>query len=291
MIGEATSFRFAPSPTGRLHLGHAYSALLNEALARRSGGHLLLRIEDIDPARTREEHVEAIHDDLAWLGLTFDAKVRRQSAHLDDYAGAAGKLGSLLYPCLCSRAEIARDAAALAARRGREVARDPDGTPIYPGTCRMRPAVEIARRMADGVRPAFRLDLAAALHRAPHARSWTRFDADFATTDVAARPERWGDVVLVRRDTPTSYHLSVVVDDAIQGISHVVRGRDLEAATDLHRLLQALLGLPSPRYHHHELVRDDAGQKLAKSAGSAALADLRAAGESPGAVRARLGFA
>ena len=284
------AFRFAPSPNGRLHLGHAYSALLNEALAREVGGRLLLRIEDIDPGRSREEHVAAIHEDLAWLGIAFETPVRRQSAHLADYAAAAGRLGRLLYPCLCSRTEIARDAAALAALHGRETARDPDGAPRYPGTCRGRTAAEIAARIADGSRPALRLDMAAALARVTGPLHWTRFGADLVDQEIEARPERWGDVVLVRRDTPTSYHLSVVVDDAIQGISHIVRGRDLEAATDLHRLLQALLALPRPRYHHHDLVLDEAGDKLAKSVGSPALADLRAAGESAGTIRARLGF-
>lgn len=281
-------FRFAPSPNGRLHLGHAYSALLNEALARECGGRLLLRIEDIDPGRTREEHVAAIFADLGWLGIVWDEPVRRQSAHLGDYAEAAGALRGrgLLYPCTCSRAEIARDAAALAAREGREVARDPDGAPLYPGTCRRGIPVE----SDAGRSPAWRLDIAAARRTLPELLTWTRFGRDVPDGCVLSRPESWGDPVLVRRDTPTSYHLSVVVDDALQGVTHVVRGRDLEAATDLHRLLQALLGLPSPRYHHHPLLVDEAGAKLAKSMGSPALAELRKAGETAESIRSRLGF-
>ena len=276
-------FRFAPSPNGRLHLGHAYCALLNQRFAREIGGHLLLRIEDIDPGRTREDHVEAIARDLAWLGLAWDGPVRRQSRHLPDYAVAADGLArrGLLYPCFCTRSEIARGAAAC----------DPDGAPLYPGTCRTLSEAERAARLAAGRRPALRLAMDRARREAPDRLAWTRFDARFASESVEASPERWGDAVLVRRDTPTSYHLAVVVDDALQGVSHVVRGRDLEAATDLHRLLQALLDLPTPLYHHHALVLDAAGAKLAKSAGSPALADLRARGESAAAIRARLGFA
>ncbi|HMO30995.1 tRNA glutamyl-Q(34) synthetase GluQRS [Enterovirga sp.] len=282
------TFRFAPSPNGRLHLGHAYSALLNERFARGAGGRLLLRIEDIDPGRTREEHVRAICEDLAWLGLAWEKPVRRQSRHLADYAAAAERLrgGGLLYPCFCSRAEVARNAA----RLGAAAPRDPDGAFLYPGTCRALSREEAATRIAAGERAAWRLDMARARLAAPAPLSWRRFGLDFGEEEVRARPEGWGDAVLVRRDTPTSYHLSVVVDDALQGITHVVRGRDLEAATDLHRLLQALLGLPRPLYHHHALVRDEAGAKLAKSAGSASLADLREAGETAESIRLRLGF-
>lgn len=275
-------FRFAPSPNGRLHLGHAFSALLNEKLARGMGGRLLLRIEDIDRGRTREEHVQAIVEDLAWLGFTYERPVRRQSAHMVEYAAAAARLRDqgLLYPCFCSRSEIARAASGLC---------DPDGAPLYPGTCRDLRRRDQDERLAGGRRPSFRLDMRRACLDAPRL-FWTRFDPAFRCDEIVARPERWGDPVVVRRDTPTSYHLAVVLDDAIQGVSHVVRGRDLEAATDLHRLLQALLELPSPFYHHHTLVLDAAGEKLAKSTGSPALADLRAAGETPASVRARLGF-
>ena len=310
------TFRFAPSPTGRLHLGHAYSALLNEAAAKTCGGRLLLRIEDIDAARSRPEHVEGIVRDLAWLGIAFDGPVRRQSEHMADYEAAASALEArgLLYPCFCTRTEIARDAAALAVRRG-EVPRDPDGAPHYPGTCRGLSRDGIERWIAEGRRPAMRLDIARAIEEAPEL-SWERFTlpdphaeviaggeprstrdgASFeaslreAPRDEEVRLDRWSDPVLVRRDTPTSYHLAVVVDDALQGVTHVVRGRDLEAATGIHRLLQALFGLPSPLYHHHGLILGEGGEKLAKSAGSPALADLRRSGETPSSVRRGLGF-
>lgn len=282
------TFRFAPSPNGRLHLGHAYSALLNERFARTAGGRLLLRIEDIDRGRTREEHVRAICEDLAWLGLAWEKPVRRQSRHFADYAAAAERLrgGGLLYACFCSRAEVARNAA----RQGAAAPRDPDGAFLYPGTCRALSREEAAARIAAGERPAWRLDAGRARAAVPAALSWRRFGLDFGQEEVSARPESWGDSILVRRDTPTSYHLSVVVDDALQGVTHVVRGRDLEAATDLHRLLQALLGLPVPLYHHHALVLDETGAKLAKSAGSAPLAGLRKAGETAASIRLRLGF-
>lgn len=282
-------FRFAPSPNGRLHLGHAYSALLNDALARARGGRVLLRIEDIDPGRTREDYVTAIREDLAWLGLVWEEPVRRQSEHMADYAAAAVRLeaADLLYSCFCSRGDITKAAEAV----GGEPERDPDGAPLYPGTCRHLSQGDVAARIASGRRPALRLDMARAVAAAPKALFWTRFGPDFADSSVEAHPERWGDPVIIRRDTPTSYHLSVVVDDALQGVTHVVRGRDLEAATGLHRLLQVLLGLPCPRYHHHDLLIDESGAKLAKSAGSRSLADLREAGESAAAIRARLGFA
>ena len=298
-MSQAT-FRFAPSPTGRLHLGHAYSALLNEAAARACGGRLLLRIEDIDPARSRPEHVEGIFRDLAWLGIGFDGPVRRQSDHMADYEAASSALESrgLLYSCFCTRTEIARDAAVLAARQGGAIPRDPDGAPHYPGTCRGLSADEIAARVAEGRRPAMRLDLAKALAEEP-GLAWERFDLPHlhhpevprrGALDEALHLERWSDPVLVRRDTPTSYHLAVVVDDALQGVTHVVRGQDHEAATDIHRLLQVLLGLPSPLYHHHGLILGEGGEKLAKSAGSPALADLRESGETPASIRRRLGF-
>ncbi|WP_246696598.1 tRNA glutamyl-Q(34) synthetase GluQRS [Methylobacterium planeticum] len=280
--------RFAPSPNGRLHRGHAYSALLNAAIARRLGGRLLLRIEDIDPVRSRPALVAAITHDLAWLGLRFDGPVRRQSEHLPAYRAALADLAArgLAYPCFCSRSAIAT--AALAA--GDPVPRDPDGTPLYPGTCRTLPAPEIAARRSAGAPHTWRLDIARAL-AASGSLAYGAFDCEGQEWEVPADPARWGDAVIARRDVPTSYHLAVVHDDAAQGITHVVRGQDLEAATDLHRLLQRLLGLPTPRYHHHALIRDPAGEKLAKSRGSQSLQDLRDAGVTPGAVRAGLGFA
>lgn len=270
--------RFAPSPNGRLHLGHAFSALQNEAAARRLGGQLLLRIEDIDPTRCTPEFEAAIHEDLGWLGIAFAPQVRRQSEHMKDYHAALDQLGGmgLLYPCSCSRSAIK-----LAA--GAAPLRNPDGALVYPATCRDKPA----RR--DAV--ATRLDMARAMVKLGRELCYTRFWPDGRSEQVVAHPERWGDVVLARKETPTSYHLSVVVDDALQGVSHVVRGQDLEAQTDIHVVLQALLGLPTPAYQFHPLVLDDDDEKLAKSRGSRALADMRAAGETAAAIRARLGFA
>ena len=284
--------RFAPSPNGRLHLGHAFSALTNARIAERLGGRLMLRIEDIDLGRTRPEFVQGILDDLAWLGLTFDGPVRRQSEHFSEYAGARDALAArkLLYPCFCSRGRMA---AAIAEREtaGERVARDPDGAPLYPGTCRALSGDEILARIQAGEPHTWRLDGAAALAEVTVPLVIRRFAPDGSQDTVPADPARWGDAVIARRDVPTSYHLAVVWDDAEQGISHVVRGQDLAAATDLHVLLQHLLGLPSPAYHHHGLIRDRGGDKLAKSKGSESLADLRSSGVTPDAVRAMLGFA
>lgn len=280
-------FRFAPSPNGRLHLGHAFSALENERLARALGGRLLLRIEDIDTTRCRPEHEAAIRDDLAWLGVPFETEVWRQSERFAVYEAAADRLRArgLLYPCACTRAEIAGAIAEREARTGRPHPRDPDGAPLYPGTCR---ALRSSDVLAEGRPIAWRLDMARALAEAPGPHAYSRFDETGATTRVPADPARWGDAVIVRKEIATSYHLSVVVDDAAQGVTHVVRGRDLEAATDLHVLLQRLLDLPSPLTHHHALLRDDGGEKLAKSAGAPPLADLRAQGITPAQLRARL---
>jgi glutamyl-Q tRNA(Asp) synthetase len=271
-------FRFAPSPNGQLHLGHAFSALQNEAEARRLGGLLLLRIEDIDPTRCRPEFEEAIHEDMRWLGIAFAPEVRRQSDHMADYRAALDTLSGmgLIYHCTCSRSMIK-------AAVGEAPLRNPDGALVYPGTCRDRPA----RR--DAV--AMRLDMDKAVAKVGRKLGYTRFWPDGRTEEIEAMPLRWGDVVLARKETPTSYHLSVIVDDALQGVSHVVRGQDLEAQTDIHVLLQALLGLPTPVYQFHALIKDDHDEKLAKSRGSRALADIRAEGESAPSVRQRLGFA
>jgi glutamyl-Q tRNA(Asp) synthetase len=290
-------FRFAPSPNGRLHLGHAGSALLNERLAAACGGRLLLRIEDIDQGRCRPAYEAAIHDDLAWLGLVFETPVRRQSDHWDTYrrAATALKRKGLLYPCFCSRREVG-EAVSRHEAEGRAWPRDPDGTPLYPGTCRHRShrshrsQQEVESRLAAGEAPAWRLDMAAALAAVPGPFRYRRFDPGGGEGPVEAHPGRWGDAVVVRKDVPASYHLAVVVDDAIQGVSHVVRGRDLEAATDLHVLLQRILGLPSPLYHHHALILDPMGGKLSKSRGSEALSDLRARGVRPEEIRRHLGF-
>ncbi len=280
-------FRFAPSPNGRLHLGHAYSALLNAEFARRWAGRFLLRIEDIDLTRCRPEFEEGVYEDLAWLGLQWERPVLRQSEHFADYQSAFGRLRGLAYPCFCSRRDIAQ---AVAERTGEFWAHDPDGAPLYPGTCRSLGTSEAEARMAEGAPHAWRLAMDRALAAAPGPHAYGRFDLDGRVRSVEARPERWGDAVIVRKETPTSYHLSVVVDDARQGVTHVVRGTDLEAATDLHVLLQRLLGLPTPLYHHHALILDPGGDKLAKSARSEALADLRARGITAEEIRGRLGF-
>ena len=252
--------RFAPSPTGRLHLGHAYSALKAFDLARAAGGRFLLRIEDIDGTRSRAEHVEAILADLAWLGLSWEGPVF-QSARLDLYAAALERLKArgLVYPCLCTRAEIA--AASLSAPHGME--------PVYPGTCRGLAAPDLSRPHC------WRLDVAKALEATNVALRWHDAAAGWVLADPAAQ----GDVILARKDAPASYHLAVTVDDAAQGVTDVVRGADLFAATDVHRLLQALLGLPIPAYHHHKLLTGPDGARLAKRNGAPTLEALRLAGE------------
>ena len=259
--------RFAPSPTGRLHLGHAWSAIQAHDLARERGGRFLLRIEDIDGTRSRPEHVRAILDDLAWLGLDWDGAVTFQSQRLDLYQAALDRLkaAALVYPCFCTRAEIAREiAAAGSAPHG------PDG-PTYPGTCRALGEDERAARIAEP--HAWRLDMAKAIATAGPLE-WHDELAGLQVADPAA----FGDVVLARKDAPSSYHLAVTVDDAAQGVSHVVRGRDLFAATHIHRLLQALLGLPTPIYRHHALLTDANGNRLAKRNGAPTLESLRFAG-------------
>lgn len=286
-------FRFAPSPNGRLHLGHALSALSNEALARQFGGRLLLRIEDIDLTRCRPKFADCLMEDLAWLGIAFEPEMRRQSQHFDDYERALAALQQrgLIYPCFCSRQDIRAEVAARQAETGQVWPRDPDDAPLYPGRCRGLDPGEAARRIAAGEAHVLRLDMARAIAAVGPGLSYSVFDSGRARHDVVVAAERWGDVVLARKDVPTSYHLSVVVDDALQGVTHVVRGRDLEAATDIHVVLQRLLGLPTPLYHFHRLLLDDDGRKLAKSRQSESLAELRAAGTSAEAVRRQLGFA
>ncbi|ODT74585.1 MAG: tRNA glutamyl-Q(34) synthetase GluQRS [Pelagibacterium sp. SCN 64-44] len=275
--------RFAPSPNGHLHLGHALSALVTWDAAARLGGTALLRIEDIDRKRCKPEFTAAILEDLHWLGLSWPQPVLIQSDRFDLYAEAANRLRDmdLLYPCFCTRTEIA------AASPGT----DPDGAPLYPGTCRHLSNAERIARLQRGDPVQFRLDGQAALARTGPL-SFTVIGPTILDRPQIryARPERWGDVVLQRKDLPTSYHLSVVVDDAAQTITHVTRGRDLEAATDIHVLLQMLLGLPSPYYHFHRLMRDQAGEKLSKSRQSPSLRDLRAQGWTPDDVRRAGGF-
>ncbi|MXP63466.1 tRNA glutamyl-Q(34) synthetase GluQRS [Roseomonas sp. M0104] len=270
--------RFAPSPTGRLHLGHAHSALLGWRAARAAGGRFLLRLEDIDPARCRPEYAAGIVQDLAWLGLDWDGPVRVQSEHLPEYRAALNRLEGmgLLYPCFCTRADIAREVAAIG-----HAPHGPDGL-LYPGTCRRLSAAERAERLARGEAYALRLDMGAALRRAPTPLSFL----ELGEGRIRCDPARFGDVVLARKDTPASYHLCVTHDDALQGVTLVTRAEDLRPATDLHRLLQALLRWPAPRYRHHRLLLGPDGRRLSKRDKAPTLAALREAGRSPAEVRA-----
>ena len=284
-------FRFAPSPNGYLHLGHAYSALLNADLARESGGRLLLRVEDIDATRCKPEFEAAIDEDLAWLGLVWERPVRRQSEHLTEYRAALDRLVAqgLVYPAFESRSEIA----GLVARKDAAVPwpRDPDGVPLYPGTARTLSVGERERLLQSGAPYALRLDMAVACARVGEMNWIERGEGPQGETGtVAADPAAWGDVIVARKETPTSYHLAVVVDDALQGVTEVVRGQDLFWSTSVHRLLQELLGLPQPAYRHHRLVRDGQGAKLSKSTLATGLRELRAAGVTPMEVRRRLGL-
>jgi glutamyl-Q tRNA(Asp) synthetase len=288
---EQPVFRFAPSPNGHLHLGHAYSALFTFNRARQAGGRFLLRIEDIDIGRCREEYVAQILDDLAWLGLSWEEPVRRQSRHMDDYRAALARLDALgvLYPCFATRQEI-RDAVAA----GHPA--DPDGSPLYPGLSKALDPAERAARLAAGVPHALRLDtaralaVAASIHAGPATFDERGSGPSGETGRLVIEPAIWGDVIVARKDIGTSYHLSVVVDDAIQGVTHVTRGQDLFHATHVHRLLQVLLGLPAPAYEHHELVRDDTGRRLSKSARDRSLLGLRAEGATPADIRRLVGI-
>jgi glutamyl-Q tRNA(Asp) synthetase len=272
------TYRFAPSPNGELHLGHAFSALFAFHAAKRAGGTFLLRVEDIDTTRCRDRFADLIFNDLAWLGLQWPKPVRFQSRHLADYAQAQSRLESegLLYPCFCTRKIIA------ASSTGRL---DPDGGPLYPGSCRALDPRARAGRMAAGEPFHLRLDMARAVRSAPGL-----FFTDLGIGDVPADPQKWGDVILARKDIGTSYHIAVVIDDALQEVTHVTRGRDLFEATHIHRLLQALLGLPVPLYHHHPLINDALGRKLSKSAGDRSLRALREEGISPADIRRALAF-
>jgi glutamyl-Q tRNA(Asp) synthetase len=277
--------RFAPSPTGPLHLGHAFSALTAWDRARVAGGTFLLRIEDLDPARCRPDYEAAIYDDLGWLGLDWPRPVWRQSGRLAAYQAALDRLAGLglTYPCACTRRDIA---AALAAPQ--EGAAGPDG-PVYPGTCRGRPMA------TAGPGEAIRLDLTAALHRLgwPAARFTETGPGRAGEIRLPAADLRaaTGDIVIGRKDTGSAaYHLAVVVDDAAQGVTEVVRGEDLFAATGVQRVLQGLLGLPEPAYHHHRLIRDAEGKRLAKRDDARALAVYRAEGVTPAGLRSLLGL-
>jgi glutamyl-Q tRNA(Asp) synthetase len=270
--------RFAPSPTGLLHLGHAFAAFNAWRRARDAGGRFLLRLEDIDPTRCRPEFAAAVEADLAWLGLQWDGKVRVQSQHLVAYQAVLDGLveRELVYPCFCTRSDVLREVAASAG-----APHAPDGAPLYPGTCRRRSAGERAERMAAGERFALRLDMAAALRR----DLWYEEEGEGR---IRCHPEAFGDVVLARKDAPASYHLCVTHDDAVQGVSVVTRGEDLRPSTDLHRLIQALMGWPAPVYAHHRLLVDAAGRRLAKRDGAMTLRAMREGGISPEAVLARL---
>jgi len=273
--------RFAPSPTGLLHRGHAFAALFAADAARRGGGRFLLRIEDIDSGRCRPHFVAAIREDLAWLGLAWDEPVRLQSQHMDTYRAALDRLAArgVLYPCFCTRRDIATEIA-----RAGAAPQGPDG-PLYPGTCRGLADDERARRLARGDAHALRLDVTKAI-ALTGPLDWE----DLSAGRVPADPAALGDVVLGRKDMPASYHLAVTVDDALQGVTLVTRGMDLFQATHVHRLLQALLGLTVPRWHHHGLLAGPDGERLAKRSGAPSLASLRAAGEDPARLRRDLGF-
>ncbi|WP_417459807.1 tRNA glutamyl-Q(34) synthetase GluQRS [Kordiimonas sp.] len=272
--------RFAPSPTGRLHKGHAYSALMAYRYAKTRGGRFLLRIEDIDTTRCKPEFTDGIFEDLKWLGLTWEEPVRQQSQHFDDYQVALQELKAkgLAYPCFCTRkdieAEITKSASA---------PHGPDG-PIYPGICRHLSGAERTAKTAAGTPHAWRLDLAAALKLIGEPLEWL----DEVKGVIRATPEELGDVVLARKDTPTSYHLSVVVDDALQSITHIIRGEDLFHATHIHVVLQRLFGYPTPVYLHHGLMLDEGGQRFAKRNKSVTLESLRTAGVDPTALMAAL---
>ncbi len=289
-------FRFAPSPNGRLHLGHAYSALFAERAARDAGGDLLLRIEDIDQTRTRPEFVDGILEDMDWLGIRFAGGGRRQSDHFGDYGDALARLEAmgLLYPCPATRKQIEADIAARP--NSADWPRDPDGAPLYPGTWRDRDPGEYTALRGSGQPVATRLDMAKALAELdrcgapPLSFCETGVGPGGETGRVVLDPAIWGDVVLARKDTPASYHLSVVADDADQGITHVTRGQDLFYATIIHRLLQVLLKLAEPTYCHHQLIRAGDTRKLSKSAGDTSLESLRNSGVNAATIRHNLGF-
>jgi glutamyl-Q tRNA(Asp) synthetase len=283
--------RFAPSPNGHLHLGHAYSALLNYDMARELGGRLLLRVEDIDAARCSPGYEAAIREDLGWLGVSWQQPVRRQSEHFDDYEAALAKLDAqgLIYASFESRSEIN----ALVAERERQGRwpRDPDGVPLYPGRARKLSRAECERRRSAGEPFALRLAMDAAVARAG-VLTWTEtgMGPQGQTGLLNAAPQMWGDVVVARKELPTSYHLAVAIDDAWQGVSDVVRGQDLFWSTSIHRLLQMLLGLPEPVYHHHQLILDVDGRKLSKSTQATSLRELRAAGAAAADIRRMVGL-
>ena len=282
-MGDTT--RFAPSPTGFLHLGHAVAALFARERAHRSGGRFLLRLEDIDPGRCRPHFAAAITEDLRWLGLGWDGPVRVQSEHLPDYAAALASLAerNLVFPCFCTRAAVAAEVAA-AVHAPHAISHGPDGAPLYPGTCRALSAGERAERVARGDPHAWRIDMARAVRVAGPLSRWEDGEGQ-----IPCHPGRFGDVVLGRKDAPASYHLCATHDDALTGVTLVTRAQDLRPAADLHRLLQALFGWPAPRYAHHRLMMGADGQRLSKRTGAPTLRSLREAGADPASIRAQLG--
>ncbi len=284
---EQPVLRFAPSPNGYLHIGHAYSALVNQRLARRLGGKLLLRIEDIDTGRCRPEYELAIYEDLAWLGVAWETPVMRQSERFPIYAAALEDLTArgLAYPCFCTRGDVSRALSDIP-----DWPADPDGVPHYPGVCRGMSALERQCRSAAGRRSAVRLDMRAALGGISGPLIWREYGESDAAQQIIADPAIWGDAIIGRRDVPASYHLAVAIDDAALGVTDVVRGMDLYHATSLHRLLQRLLLISPPAYRHHDILRDDHGAKLSKSARAKSIRALRAEGESAASIRRRLGF-
>jgi glutamyl-Q tRNA(Asp) synthetase len=287
-------FRFAPSPNGDLHLGHALSAFLNHDAAVKEAGRLLVRIEDIDGERSRPEFIERILGDLDWLGIRYERPVRRQSEHMDDYGRALDRLSALglLYPSFSSRGEIRDATDSIEARTGRAAARDPDGAPLDPGIDRARAPADIARHLASGEPHALRLKMDLAVRQASRSGpvTWEEAGETGAAGTILADPMAWGDVVLARKDVRTSYHLAVVVDDALQGVTDIIRGADLFHATSIHRLLQVLLALPAPRYRHHRLILGPDGRKLSKSLASTSLRALRADGAMPSDIRRMVGL-
>jgi len=281
-------FRFAPSPNGELHLGHARSALLNQRLARESGGRMLLRIEDIDLTRCTPEFEEGIYRDLDWLGVEWETPVRRQSEHFDDYRAALDRLKAmgLVYPSFMSRGEV-RDHIAARSDAKSPWPRDPDGAPLYPGADRQLSRRERARRIASRAPHAWRLDMGKVAMALKKPMTWQEDGRGplGETGTVPARPGIWGDVIVARSDIAASYHLAVTVDDALQDVTHIVRGQDLFHATAVHRLLQELLGLPAPAYRHHALIAGPDGRKLSKSLGDTGIRALRETGHSAEEVR------
>jgi len=290
MIETPHTTRFAPSPTGGLHLGHARAALIAWDMARATGGTFILRIEDLDASRVRPEYEQAIYDDLKWLGFKWNEPVMRQSERTPAYLDALHKLRAkdLVYPCFCTRKEIEVEfRASLSAPHGPPTT-GPDG-PLYPGTCKHLAPTETASRIKAGEAHALRLHMDRAMDTAPGSLTFVEMGSteSGAPEAITARPEIFGDVVLARKDAPSSYHLAVVVDDAAQGITLVTRADDLFAATFVHRILQELLDLPVPDYLHHDLVCDADGNRLAKRHDALSLAKLRADGETIETIRAR----